>query len=141
MTKDNAHKEATRNRMKHTGESYAVAMRKTAQPKFEVIELGEDGDNWLVVGTLDINEARKAVHQWLDNMIWPSIAANGFTDSVQDYHEQLDEDYVVFTPAEDFYFRPAIKDDPFSDAFVERASNHPEKYSGEELLTAVLVKA
>lgn len=133
MTKDNAQKTIIRNRMKRTGESYAVAMRKLQPPKFEVIELGEDGECWFVVGTLDEKEAITAIKQWIDNIIWPDPGTPAGYD-------HPDENYLAYVAGDDFYFVPAYPDNPDSEYELKKVSKNPSEYKDEELFSGMLVQ-
>ena len=136
MTRNKSTKQAIRNHMSQTGESYCVAWRALeklhgeAEPQVTVYELGEDGDSWFIEGAASIDAAKHALNEWLYE--------------IYDEHDHalLEEILLLVSEAswthrEDWFWVPFLASHPNDEQVLKSKSQNPNEYKGEELCPGI----
>lgn len=130
MTRDKAKKHDIRNRMKETGESYTVAMRKLEEvsPDVVVWELGEHGGNWFVEGTQDTQEAIKALEWWLNDTD---------PEMLQEWPSFLDQ--VNLTVRDNWFWQSLNPQYPEDESVLRNLDQHKESYKNQPLMRGIFI--
>ena len=139
MTKNNASKNAIRERMQQTGESYCVAMRhleaSNSEIQLNVIELGEDTNMWFVEGTVDVEQAKEAILKWFKEVNQPFDNNDIFwIDMMHSFPEDAEG-----AAGDDWFWSPVDPTYPDDETILKSLYSDKAEYNGEQLFAGVYV--
>lgn len=158
MTHNRSQKQAIRNRMEETGESYGVALRKLQdiEEKNAVLyDLGDETDAWFVEGTTSSFIAKKMICDWVDKAMAPPRGKNarggawgGYwtperikreEENIREICDAVNSDTTKVISGNDFFWKAIYPEYPNEEATIEQVSKDPEKHNGEKLMVGTLV--
>jgi hypothetical protein len=157
MTQNRSQKQAIRNRMNETGESYAVALRKLQdieEKNATLYDLGDETDAWFIEGTTSAFIAKKMICDWVDkamapprgksatgawNKYWTPDRIKREEENIREICDAVNSETTTVISGNDFFWKAIYPEYPDEEATVEKVSKNPEKHNGENLMTGVLV--
>jgi len=157
MTQNRSQKQAIRNRMEETGESYAVALRKLQDIEEQnavLYDLGDETDAWFIEGTTSAFIAKKMICDWVDKAMSPPRGKNaagawdGYwtperikreEENIREICDAVNSETTKIISGKDFFWKAIYPEYPDEEATVEKVSKNPEKHNGEKLITGILV--